>query len=125
MDAERFDLVVRSLFAPCSRRTVLGLALGGIVSGPFRDEAAGKKRRKKKRKTRSSPCRACANNEECIGQRCVSLARICTVEDDSCTTGVPLLCGEAGDPVEERASCELTLGGNPICAKQRSVWCRP
>jgi hypothetical protein len=125
MDVERFDLVVRSLFASRTRRTVLSLALGGGLSRPYLEDTKSKKRRKKKRKKRPSPCGACADNEECVGQRCVSLARICTVEDDSCTTGEPLLCGETDDPVEERASCELTLGGNPICARQRSVWCRP
>lgn len=125
MDDERFDLVVRSLVACRSRRTVLSLALGGILSGPFVEGAYGRKRRKKKRKKQPSPCRECADNEECLDQRCVSLARVCIVEDDSCTTGEPLFCGDENDPVEERASCLLTLGGNPICARQRSVWCRP
>lgn len=127
MDAERFDLVVRSLFTSRSRRTVLGLALGGILSRPFLEDAQGKKRRKKQRKKRPvlSPCRACADNEECVDQRCVSLARICGVEDDLCTIIEPVRCGEASDPLEERASCLLTLGGNPICARERSVQCRP
>lgn len=125
MDDKRFDLVVRSLFASRSRRTVLGLTFGGIVSGLFVEDADARKRRKKKRKKRPPPCRACADNEECIGQRCVSLARICLVEDDSCSTGEPLFCGEENDPVEERASCRLTLGGNPMCARQRSIQCRP
>ena len=125
MDAERFDLVVRSLFASRSRRAFLGGVLGGIVSGPFVGDGHGRKRRKRKRKQRPPPCAACADNEGCVGQRCVSLARACIVEDDGCTTGEELFCGDENDPVEERASCQLSLGGNPICARQRSVWCRP
>ncbi len=49
MDAERFDLVVRSCFAPRSRRSVLGLALGGIGISRFVTVAIGKKRRKKRK----------------------------------------------------------------------------
>ena len=43
--------------------------------GPFLQDAEGKKRRKKKRKKRPAPpCSDCADNEECVGERCVSLA---------------------------------------------------
>lgn len=122
MDAERFDLAVRSCFAPRSRRSVLGLALGGIGLSGVVNAAIGKKRRKKGKKR---PSCACADNEACINQRCVSLARICVAENDSCLTGEHLLCGAESDPPLERASCQRTLGGNPICVRMRSVWCRP
>jgi hypothetical protein len=124
MNAERFDEVVRSLFTVQSRRFVLSLTLGGMLTIPVEHIASGRKRRKKKRKKRPS-CGVCADNEACVGQRCASLARICTTADDSCTTGEHLLCGEENDPIPERASCQRTVGGNPICARQRSVWCRP
>ncbi|MGH2618029.1 MAG: hypothetical protein ACRDJC_22605, partial [Thermomicrobiales bacterium] len=128
MDAKRLDLVVRSLFAPQSRRTVLSLALSGISRAPFLDEAGAKKRRKNKKKRKKPPaprCGACADNEECVDQRCVSLARICGVEDDGCFSENIVDCGEANDPMEERARCQLTLGGNPVCVRVRSTWCRP
>jgi hypothetical protein len=95
----------------------------------YLEGAEARKRRKKKKKKRrpasAPPCSACADNEECIDGRCVSLARICTTEDDVCTTGVRLRCGEASDPPGGRSSCSLTIGGNPICTKDSSAWCRP
>jgi hypothetical protein len=121
MDDERFDLVVRTLVAPRSRRTVLGITVGGIIAGLDLADAEAKKRRKKKQKKRPS-CSACADNEECVGGRCVSLARGCRVDDYGCGTGGdPVICGDAGDPLAERGRCDLTQGGNPICA--RAIQC--
>ena len=115
MDEPRFDRW---------RRRRFGQVAGSAIAAFFglTVAAGAKKKRKKKRKPRFS-CAACADNEECISQRCVSLARICVAEDDSCTTGEHLLCGEESDPPLERASCQRTLDGNPICVRMRSVWC--
>lgn len=125
MDAARFDRLARSLVSSQSRRSVLLLTFGGAASDFFADQAhAGKGRKKKRKKRPGNPCRRCADNEECVRGKCVSLARGCRVEDDSCATGENIPCGQANDPVEERAFCGLTLGDNPICPRARSIHCR-
>jgi hypothetical protein len=117
MNASRFDRWTRRRF---------GHVAGSAIAAFFGlTVAAGTKRKRKRRRKQRFSCSACADNESCAGRRCVSLARICAAEDDSCATGEHRLCGEETDPPLERASCQRTLGGNPICVRQRSVWCRP
>jgi len=57
MDAVRFDNVARSLIAGSSRRTLLGLVIGGIAAAL--GVADGEARNQRKKCKRCGPCRAC------------------------------------------------------------------
>ncbi len=114
MDAERFDLVVRSLVASRSRRAVLGIALGGVLSGPFVEGTKSRKRRKKKKKNlagRSCSCfnKVCGQDDGCGGK--------CTVQagcdqDEACVNGQCV--GNV---------CNPACTGNHICQPNGSCAC--
>jgi hypothetical protein len=142
MDDRHFDDLTRVLAdTGWSRRRVdlrLAAAALALLAG-LGGHAADAKRKKKKKKRKKAPapatpsqtspppapsCSACADNEECVGGTCVSLARICKVGDDYCTTGEEVLCGESGDLPDDRSSCFLTIGRIPICAKWNGSVCR-
>jgi hypothetical protein len=74
MDADRFDDVIRTLTASPSRRTVLGLTLGGTLGSllGIADADAKKKKRKKKKK--------CKGKKKC-GKKCIPLTSCCTSAD--------------------------------------------
>lgn len=66
MNADRFAATTRSLVAKCPRRTVPGLALGGVLGGHvLTGGGAGSKKRKKKK------CKALRKR---CGKRCVAIA---------------------------------------------------
>lgn len=128
MDANRLALVLRSLTASRSRRTVLGVTLGGpaMLRRPTQAEAANRKKRKK------NPCKGKADDASCKGDgRCLSgdcnpkpaclpFGADCSTNQDGCCTacfgspGEPLRClggmGKAGDACQSDDECNGHVG---------------
>lgn len=108
MDADRFDVVVRS-FAAVSRRATLGRMAGGLAAliGLLgaEDVAAGKKRRKKNKK--------CKGGQKKCGKRCIPKANCCTDancgECEHCQSGTCIPGCQSGQ-ICQNGACTCPTG---------------
>lgn len=129
MDQNRFDALTRSLIAAASRRTILGITLGGVLGllGPGRDAAAAKKRRCRpkcgvcqrcqkgkchqtksgKKRCKRGKCQPRADGTECGGPCLACLGGVCTAK-----TGTA--CG-AGTECLSNGSCARTCTVDAEC----------
>jgi hypothetical protein len=103
MDADRFNILTRSLTTRSRRRFSLALAGLGLAGGlgllGLPGEVAGKKRCKRKRngkrcKIKDKP--KCGSGEKPCVKSCIPEAACCT--DDDCDSSLGLICVE-GDCV--------------------------
>jgi hypothetical protein len=109
VDATRFDRVAEFLGATGSRRTALGLALGGLLGGPgLGDVQAG--RRKKRCRKECCRNRDCGSGEICAGGRCVVGRGDCPAGADECRDETTC----AGDL---QCSCFQRLEGGTRCVQ--------
>lgn len=128
LDIDRFDRAVRAFAAASSRRTVLGLSLGGMLGAlTFGAEAKNKKRKKKKVKFNEFGCvnvgGFCKNAGQCCSGICEGKKgkKKCKAHDTGgCTPGtIPFACDgtevscttSAGLP----GSCGTTTGNAGYC----------
>jgi hypothetical protein len=113
MDAERFDAVARALTDSTSRRTALGLSLGGLLGGVglLGIEAKRKKRKKKKK---------CKGGTKKCGKRCIAADGCCT--DAECVGGATCQSNACVCPTEccVDADCPAAVNGT-VC---RAEACR-
>jgi len=116
MDADRFDNVARSLIAGSSRRTLLGLVIGGIAAAL--GVADGEARNQRKKCKRCGPCRACKrgkckskpNGIGCGGTKvCQSGTCVCPTQ----------CCANA-----DCGACEICQGGQCIAGCQGGKSCQ-
>jgi hypothetical protein len=101
MDADRFDLLTRSLIAPSRRgfsRALAGLGLvGGLDSLLSLADAGAKKRKHQNRKKK------CKNGKKKCGKKCILKTQCCSAAD--CQTGATCEDGTCVCP-SERAECD-------------------
>ena len=114
MDTERFDTLARSLTAASSRRTMLGLAIGGALAPLLSPADTGAKKGKKKgrgKKKRGNlspppppppPPSGCPPGTEACGGTCVN------------TSTDPFNCGGCGKRCQIHAICQA---GTCTCAR--------
>jgi hypothetical protein len=118
MESGRFDGLVRSLTPYASRRTIVGLSLGGLLTKlGFVDTEAKKRRKKKKKRTKGCPAlrqcgpgccpegKVCGSNGACVDPSCCSGDAICGRH-----TSVGRLC--CIEPQHARCCCDSTPGSN-------------
>lgn len=108
MDAGRFDDVIRSLIASPSRRTVLGLSLGGVLSPllGLAESLAKKKKGKKKKKK-------CKGGAKKCGKTCIPATSCCT--DANCGAGgATCQSGTCLCPAGEK-DCQGTCVPDDVC----------
>jgi hypothetical protein len=72
MDADRLDSVIRAMAAAPSRRAMLSLALGGVLTGLGRETTPAKNKKDKDKK------KACAKGEKPCGKKCIKKSSCCT-----------------------------------------------
>lgn len=127
MDTHHFDDVVRSLTAGFSRRTALGLALGGWIGALDVRDTAAKKRKKKKPKFNEFGCidvgKFCKNANQCCSGICQGKKgkKKCKAHDTGdCAPGaIPFACDGTEVPCTTSAgvpgSCGATTGNAGYC----------
>jgi hypothetical protein len=131
VDADRFDAVVRSLTDRSTRRTTLGISLGGVLGalGLAVSEARKKKKRKKKKCKKCSSCQTCKKGKckpkpegtACSGGVCVAGTCACLSGFKPCQGScVPDCCTDAD--CENGAVCAggtcSCLSGFKVCGEE-------
>ena len=128
MDADRFDALARSFLIDASRRTVLGLSLGGLL-GALEFGGAAARKHKKHKKHKKPTCRDGKQNGgetdvDCGGKcsRCATGKR-CISRDDCAsalcrggTCQAPIMDAECGG--DFRGDCYVgdpATGGTSVC----------
>lgn len=114
MDANRFDDVIRSLAASPSRRTVLGLTLGGGLGALLGVvDAAAKKRKgrhKNKDRNKNTKRRCLVGQRRCRDRRCHGCCSDADCGGNECALGVCRDC-----PRNERLCDGACIPGDACC----------
>lgn len=141
MDAERFDVILRSLSTAPARRHVLRALAGstlGLLAVEARPVVARKKRKRRRNKRRSQPpCIPSCANTDCGPDGCGGICGACTggtCRDGTCdcSAGGKELCGDTCvdpcDATTERrnpftCTCCKANGEAATCVDNQSAEC--
>src|SRR4051812_47819502 len=128
MDAEHFDRIARDLTRSSSRRTVLALALGGIVASLGLSDAAATNHRKRKRRRRQQQqpqCPTCGLCGSCDQGRCLPVAngtpcgdcQTCQVGQclSTCQGGTTCQAGTCTCPSGTKACAGTCISSDQCC----------
>lgn len=112
MDADRFDTLARSLTEQPSRRTILGLGLGGLLAALptifAGTDVAARKRRKKRRNKNNGGGASCPGG--CVAPQECQYGSCCLPSGNS---GCNLDGGEP--PCCAGLTCNFSPFGSPFC----------
>ena len=112
MDADRFDTLTRAFLMGSSRRTVLGLSLGGVLSPLALDVSEAKKKKKKCppcKKRKKGKCKGrLPDGTACASGTCQS--GVCTPPPPG-----PFCAGKNECALGPSVSCEANGGATCFC----------
>jgi hypothetical protein len=106
MDAERFDAVARALTDGASRRTALGLSIGGLLGGAGLFGLAAKRKKRKKKKK-------CKGDTKKCGKQCIPSASCCSAAE--CGDGATCEGGACNCPHQCCVAADCPPGSNKEC----------
>ncbi len=114
MDDRRFDSLARSLRAAPSRRSLLGLTLGGLLPALLViPETSARKHKGKKKRKQPPQALTCPGGQQLCQGRCISSGQCCN--DAGCTEGKTC----------QNGTCACTVG-HPVCGTAAGeVCCTP